>query len=118
MENRFGPSLRGRLEQLAAELGVDWMAVQTAAGQHPLHVNPGNVSDQVVKPHPLPRGSVVDLPTYDGGNGWVVAGYLQDSFRNFLGYDLRRGPWWLETATCRWHAKMNIVEVYKGEPVS
>ncbi len=114
MNPQHAQSLRARLEALAADLGVSWSEVVIAASQHPLNRGPGKVTDDE---KPLPIGTVLNLRReLPGGKreaddkGWRVAGYLQNSSGRWTGYDLRRGPWDLQTNTCGKAEAVDVVE--------
>lgn len=106
-------SLRDRLEKFAAELGVTWSELVIAASQHPLDKRPGKIVEGE-KPHPI--GTVFnlrrELPTSARAaddKGWRVAGYLQNTSGRWTGYDLRRGPWDLQTNTCSKGEAVDVV---------
>lgn len=105
-------SLRARLELIAKDLGCTWDQVVTAVSQHPIHTRPGKI---VEGEKPLPIGTMLNLrrempgtKNADDDKGWRVAGYLQRNDGRWTGYDLRRGPWDLQTNTC---SKAEAVDV-------
>ncbi len=114
MNDEHAKSLRGRLEKLAEELGVTFHEVQIAASQHPLHFGPGKI---VAGEKPLPIGTRIDLRREMPGSkraeddkGWRIAGYLQDNSGRWRGYDLRRGPWDLQTNTISRAEAFDVIE--------
>jgi hypothetical protein len=115
---KLAPSLNARLHEFAASLGVTWDEVILAVSQHTLHLTPGKVTKD--DPEPLPIGTVINLRRGFPGSkeaeddkGWVVAGYLRRTDGRWKGYDLRRGPWQIQTGTVSNAEAFDVVGSYE-----
>ena len=122
-ETRLGkmaPSLNAKLREFADTLGVGWDEVILAVSQHPMHLTPGTLKDGET---PLPRGTVINLrrgfpgtKEAEDDKGWVVMGYLRRTDGRWKGYDLRRGPWQIQTSTVSNAEAFDVVGSYEVEP--